>query len=36
MLTLAARFIESAKHKGNLLDFGSWLGLLLLMFLACD
>ena len=30
----AARFIESAKHQGNVLDFVYWLGLLLLMFLA--
>jgi hypothetical protein len=36
MLALAVRFIESAKDKGNLLDFGYSLGLLLLMFLACD
>lgn len=33
-LTFAARFIESAKHQGNVLDFVYWLGLLLLMFLA--
>jgi hypothetical protein len=26
---------ESAKHQGNVLDFVYWLGLLLLMFLAC-
>jgi hypothetical protein len=30
----AARFIESAKHQGNVLDFVYWLGLLLRMFLA--
>ena len=33
-LPFAARFIESAKHQGNVLDFVYWLGLLLLMFLA--
>ena len=33
-LPIAARFIESAKHQGNVLDFVYWLGLLLLMFLA--
>src|SRR5579859_5604707 len=33
-LPFAARFIESAKHQGNALDFVYWLGLLLLMFLA--
>jgi Kef-type K+ transport system membrane component KefB len=31
---VAARFIDSAKHQGNVLDFVYWLGLLLLMFLA--
>lgn len=30
----AARFLESARHQGNVLDFVYWLGLLLLMFLA--
>jgi Kef-type K+ transport system membrane component KefB len=33
-LPFAARFIESAEHQGNVLDFVYWLGLLLLMFLA--
>ena len=33
-LPFAARFIDSAKHQGNILDFVYWLGLLLLMFLA--
>lgn len=33
-LPFAARFIEGAKHQGNILDFIYWLGLLLLMFLA--
>ena len=33
-LPFAARFIESARHQGNVLDFVYWLGLLLLMFLA--
>ena len=33
-LPFAARFIDSAKHQGNVLDFVYWLGLLLLMFLA--
>lgn len=33
-LPVAAHFIESAKHQGNILDFVYWLGLLLLMFLA--
>ena len=33
-LPAAARFIEGAKHQGNVLDFVYWLGLLLLMFLA--
>jgi Kef-type K+ transport system membrane component KefB len=33
-LPFAARFIESAKHQGNILDFVYWMGLLLLMFLA--
>jgi Kef-type K+ transport system membrane component KefB len=33
-LHFAARFIESAKHQGNVLDFVYWLGLLLLMFLS--
>src|ERR1700691_1897179 len=33
-MPFAARFIESAKHQGNVLDFVYWLGLLLLMFLA--
>lgn len=33
-LPLAARFIESAQHQGNIIDFVCWLGLLLLMFLA--
>src|ERR1700691_4185935 len=33
-MPFAARFIESAKHQGNILDFVYWLGLLLLMFLA--
>lgn len=31
---VAARFIEGARHQGNVLDFVYWLGLLLLMFLA--
>lgn len=31
---LAAKFLENAKHQGNILDFVYWLGLLLLMFLA--
>src|SRR5579884_2566167 len=29
-----AQLIESAKHRGNILDFVYWLGLLLLMFLS--
>ncbi len=33
-MPFAARFIESARHQGNVLDFVYWLGLLLLMFLA--
>lgn len=33
-LPIAGRFIDSAKHEGNVLDFVYWLGLLLLMFLA--
>jgi Kef-type K+ transport system membrane component KefB len=33
-LPFAARFIEGAKHQGDVLDFVYWLGLLLLMFLA--
>jgi Kef-type K+ transport system membrane component KefB len=33
-LPWAARFLESARHQGNVLDFVYWLGLLLLMFLA--
>jgi Kef-type K+ transport system membrane component KefB len=33
-IPFAARFIETAKHQGNVLDFVYWLGLLLLMFLA--
>ena len=33
-LPLVARFLESAEHQGNVLDFVYWLGLLLLMFLA--
>src|ERR1700692_2047663 len=33
-LSFAARFIENAKHQGNVLDFVYWLGLLLLMFLT--
>jgi Kef-type K+ transport system membrane component KefB len=33
-LPFAARFIESAKHQGKVLDFVYWLGLLLLIFLA--
>jgi Kef-type K+ transport system membrane component KefB len=31
---VAARFLDSAKHQGGVLDFVYWLGLLLLMFLA--
>lgn len=30
----AGRFIDSARHQGNILEFVYWLGLLLLMFLA--
>ena len=33
-LPFAARFIDSAKQQGHILDFVYWLGLLLLMFLA--
>ena len=33
-MPFAARFIEIAKHQGQVLDFVYWLGLLLLMFLA--
>jgi Kef-type K+ transport system membrane component KefB len=33
-LPSAAHFIESAKQRGNILDFIYWLGLLLLMFLS--
>ncbi len=33
-LPLVSHFIERAQHQGNVLDFVSWLGLLLLMFLS--
>lgn len=33
-LPFAARYLESARHQGNILDFVYWLGLLLLMFLS--
>ncbi len=33
-LPFVARFLEGARHQGNVLDFVYWLGLLLLMFLA--
>ena len=33
-LPFVTRFVEGAKHQGNILDFVYWLGLLLLMFLA--
>jgi Kef-type K+ transport system membrane component KefB len=33
-LPFAAHIVHSAEHQGNILDFVSWLGLLMLMFLS--